>query len=111
MELPKAVGKPDHRVAFEHSPKRMRVVVADTTIADTLEPGLLFETGYRHITGDAAVYPVAVALSATGTGPRARCARTPRRCSTTCRASPSTPIASARACTENWPHSQARPLL
>ena len=29
------------------------------------------------ITGDAAVYPVAVALSATGTGPRARCARTP----------------------------------
>ena len=45
MELPKAVGKPDHRVAFERSPKRMRVIVADTTVADTLQPGLLFETG------------------------------------------------------------------
>jgi uncharacterized protein (DUF427 family) len=45
MELPKAVGKPDHRVAFENSPKRMRAVIANTTIADTVEPGLLFETG------------------------------------------------------------------
>jgi uncharacterized protein (DUF427 family) len=49
MELPKAVGKPDHRVAFERSPKRMRVIVADTTIADTLQPSLLFETGYRPV--------------------------------------------------------------
>ena len=49
MELPKAIGKPDHRVAFEHSPKRIRVVVDDTTIADALEPGLLFETGYRPV--------------------------------------------------------------
>jgi len=47
MELPKAVGKPDHRVAFEKSPKRMRVVVEDTTIADTVGPGLMFETGHR----------------------------------------------------------------
>jgi uncharacterized protein (DUF427 family) len=49
MEMPKAIGKPDHRVAFERSPKRMRVIVADTTIADTLEPSLLFETGYRPV--------------------------------------------------------------
>ncbi len=49
MELPKAIGKPDRRVAFERSPKRMRVVVADTMIADALEPGLLFETGYRPV--------------------------------------------------------------
>jgi len=49
MELPKAIGKPDHRVAFEKSPKRIRVVVADTTIADSFRPGLLFETGYRPV--------------------------------------------------------------
>ena len=47
MELPKAVGKPDHRVAFEKSPKRMRVIVEDTTIVDTVGPGLMFETGHR----------------------------------------------------------------
>src|SRR5438874_12124795 len=49
MELPKAVGKPDHSLAFEKSPKRVRVVVADTTIADAFEPSLLFETGYRPV--------------------------------------------------------------
>ena len=49
MELPKAIGKLDHRVAFEKSPKRMRVLVKDTTIADTVGPGLLFETGYRPV--------------------------------------------------------------
>ena len=49
MELPKAIGKPDHRLAFERSPKRMRAVVDDTTIADALEPGLMFETGYRPV--------------------------------------------------------------
>jgi len=49
MELPKAIGKPDHRVAFEKSPKRVRVVVADTTIADAFEPGLMFETGHRPV--------------------------------------------------------------
>src|SRR5262252_7738402 len=47
MPLEKAIGKPDHRLAFEQSPKRMRVIVADTTIADTVGPGLMFETGYR----------------------------------------------------------------
>ena len=40
MELPKAVGKPDHRVVFERSPKRIRIVVADTTIADGFAPTL-----------------------------------------------------------------------
>ena len=49
MELPKAIGKPDHRVAFEKSPKRMRVLVEDTTIADTIGPGLMFETGHRPV--------------------------------------------------------------
>jgi uncharacterized protein (DUF427 family) len=49
MELPKAIGKPDHRVAFEKSPKRMRVIVEDTTIADTVGPGLMFETGHRPV--------------------------------------------------------------
>jgi uncharacterized protein (DUF427 family) len=49
MELPKAIGQPDHRVAFEKSPKRMRVIVEDTTIADTVGPGLMFETGHRPV--------------------------------------------------------------
>ena len=49
MELPKAIGKPDHCVAFEKSPKRMRVIVEDTTIADTVGPGLMFETGHRPV--------------------------------------------------------------
>jgi uncharacterized protein (DUF427 family) len=39
----------DHRVAFEPSPKRVRIIVADTTIADSRQVGLLFETGYRPV--------------------------------------------------------------
>ena len=38
MELPKPVGEPDHRVAFERSSKRMRVIVEETTIDDTVGP-------------------------------------------------------------------------
>src|SRR5262249_6603438 len=49
MELPKAIGRPDHRLAFEHSPKRIRAVVADTTIGDAFAAGLVFETGYRPV--------------------------------------------------------------
>src|SRR5438132_247418 len=36
-------------LAFEKSPKRVRVIVADMTVADAFEPGLLFETGYRPV--------------------------------------------------------------
>ena len=40
---------PDHKVRFEQSAKRIRVVVDDVTIADSVHPGLMFETGVRPV--------------------------------------------------------------
>ena len=39
----------DHRLAFEACPKRVRVIVEGKTIADTLDAGLLFETGHMPV--------------------------------------------------------------
>ena len=39
----------NHQVRFERSPKRVRAVVGDTTLADSLRPGLMFETGVRPV--------------------------------------------------------------
>src|SRR5690349_5825222 len=39
----------EHKLSFEASPKRVRVMAGGKTIADTLGAGLLFETGYRPV--------------------------------------------------------------
>jgi uncharacterized protein (DUF427 family) len=39
----------DHKLTFEASPKRVRVMAGGKTIGDTLSAGLLFETGYRPV--------------------------------------------------------------
>jgi uncharacterized protein (DUF427 family) len=41
--------KREHRVAFEACPKRVRVVINGKTVADSLKPALLFETGNRPV--------------------------------------------------------------
>jgi uncharacterized protein (DUF427 family) len=38
-----------HQVRFEPSPKRVRVLLGETPLADSLAPGLVFETGLRPV--------------------------------------------------------------
>lgn len=42
-------GKADHRITFEKSPKRVRVMFNGKTIADTLAAGLMRETGHMPV--------------------------------------------------------------
>jgi uncharacterized protein (DUF427 family) len=49
MNHPNSAGNPDHRVSFEPSAKRVRVAIGDMIIADTVNAGLVFETGYRPV--------------------------------------------------------------
>jgi uncharacterized protein (DUF427 family) len=49
MDDPKTARNAGHRVSFEPSPKRVRVVIGRTTIADTVNPGLMFETDRRPV--------------------------------------------------------------
>jgi uncharacterized protein (DUF427 family) len=49
MDHTSAAANPEHRVSFERSPKRVRITIADTTIADTVNAGLMFETGHRPV--------------------------------------------------------------
>jgi uncharacterized protein (DUF427 family) len=39
----------EHRISFERSPKRVRVMANGKTVADSLSAGLLFEIGHMPV--------------------------------------------------------------
>src|ERR1700751_2097176 len=49
MDHTRGAPNPEHRVSLERSPKRVRIKIAATTIADTVNAGLMFETGHRPV--------------------------------------------------------------
>jgi Domain of unknown function (DUF427) len=49
MDRQTTAGNPDHRVSFETRLKRVRVLIEGTTIAHSIQAGLMFETDHRPV--------------------------------------------------------------